>query len=292
MSKILIVDDVKANRVALASIIKHLDITIFYADSGNEALKLVLHQQFALILMDVNMPLMDGIETTALIHSDINRKNQPVVMVTALDRGSEELKKAYEAGAIDFITKPIEPTILIHKVAQFVELEVVREKAMEANKRLNVLLEFAGEGILGIDVLGQITFANPKAETILEKSSHELLNTSVISLMKSCTEKSLHWNNTTIGESLTAGVNMHSDCESWYRGDGSVISVEYSCESIVDDCKTVTGGVIIFQDITQRKRQEIQERYLAHHDGLTGLVNRSLSSYKSCNAIALGQIWP
>lgn len=119
---ILIVDDHPANRLAMREILTNLDLNIIEAESGRQALKSVLENDFALILMDVVMPGMDGFETTRIIRSRQKSQHTPVVFITASDPMELTSKMAYLSGGIDFITHPIIPEILRAKVSAFVEL--------------------------------------------------------------------------------------------------------------------------------------------------------------------------
>lgn len=274
MRKVLVVDDHQANRIALASILRDLEVSLFYAASGSEALKLVLHHNFAVILMDVNMSLMDGIGTTEIIHSDEAYKNLPIVMVTAADNSSDAIKKAYEAGAIDFVFKPVEPEVLLSKVNQFVELETARINAEASREHLKVILDSAGEGVLGLTNSGDITFANPKAESILGLEPGSLCDTNIRKFVYPTQAERIR-KESQIFATLNERKNIQCDTECWFKKDGSTISIEYSCESTATLEGNATAGVLIFQDITLRKLRETREKYLANFDSLTGLANRT-----------------
>lgn len=133
---ILMVDDRQENLIALESILEHSGYNLFKAHSGAEALKYLLHHEFAVILLDVNMPGMDGFETAQLIRGRDKFKHTPIIFITAAIRNDVELFKGYESGAVDFIYKPIVPEILQSKISVFVELykqkqEIVRLRQFE-----------------------------------------------------------------------------------------------------------------------------------------------------------------
>jgi len=123
VGQILIVDDMPANLIALESILESLGRPIKTARSGEEALGLLLDHEFALVLLDVNMPGMDGYETIRWIRSRERTKHLPVIFVTAEDRDSDEIARAYELGAVDFLFKPVRAEILRSKAAMFVALQ-------------------------------------------------------------------------------------------------------------------------------------------------------------------------
>ncbi len=120
--KILIVDDKLANLIALERVLQDLDVQFVRALSGNEALKLTLHHEFALAIVDVQMPDMDGYETVELLRSAKRTQYVPVIFVSAIYSDEFYIKKGIDVGAVDFITKPIKSIILIGKVRIFIEL--------------------------------------------------------------------------------------------------------------------------------------------------------------------------
>lgn len=120
--KILLVDDQQANLIALESILAPLGHQLVRAESGSAALRQLLLQDFALILMDVRMPGMDGYETAAIVRKRERSAHTPIVFLTAESGNRTAMLHAYEQGAVDFLTKPFEPTILRAKVSIFVSL--------------------------------------------------------------------------------------------------------------------------------------------------------------------------
>lgn len=119
---ILLVDDRPENLISLGAILEHPDYRLVAVESGSDALKQLLDQEFALILLDVQMPVMDGFETASLIKKREKSKHIPIIFVTALTPDAPFLFKGYSAGAVDYITKPFDPTILRSKVAIFADL--------------------------------------------------------------------------------------------------------------------------------------------------------------------------
>src|SRR5438552_14126160 len=122
LAPILIVDDRPANLLSLRSILDPLGQKIMHAKSGDEALRQVLSNDFAVILMDVRMPGLDGIKTAQLIRQRGRSAHVPIIFLTAVSIESPDIIKAYEEGAVDFLLKPFEPAILRSKVKVFVDL--------------------------------------------------------------------------------------------------------------------------------------------------------------------------
>ncbi|NGX26218.1 MAG: Adenylate cyclase 1 [Chlamydiae bacterium] len=133
MPNILVVDDTPANLHSMKVLLQSLNVNVITADSGNEALSLILRHEFALILLDVKMPVMDGYETAELILQVEESKHIPIIFVTGNEK-SERAFKGYEAGAVDYLMKPIDSYILISKVKVFLKL-------YEQNKEMGTLLE-------------------------------------------------------------------------------------------------------------------------------------------------------
>ncbi|MBA3395315.1 MAG: response regulator [Deltaproteobacteria bacterium] len=121
--EILIVDDVPANLVALEAALAPLQRPIVKASSGREALAYLLDKNFSLLLLDVQMPIMDGFETAALIRGRERTKHLPIIFITAHHHDQAAVLRAYRLGAVDFLTKPIEPAILLAKASVFVSLQ-------------------------------------------------------------------------------------------------------------------------------------------------------------------------
>lgn len=120
--KILIVDDLEANLIALERLLSDLDLLVYKALSGNEALQLMLEHEFALVLMDVQMPDMDGFETVQIMRQTREFASTPVIFISAIYRDEVYNVKGIESGAVDFIVKPIVPEVLLGKVQVFVKL--------------------------------------------------------------------------------------------------------------------------------------------------------------------------
>jgi two-component system, sensor histidine kinase and response regulator len=119
---ILLVDDQPANLVALEAMLQGLGQNLVTADSGREALKRMMGQDFAVILLDVKMPEMDGFETASLIRQRDKSRDTPIIFLTAADRSQTEAVRGYAVGAVDYLVKPVVPEFVRSKVAVFVEL--------------------------------------------------------------------------------------------------------------------------------------------------------------------------
>ncbi|HEX7712140.1 MAG TPA: response regulator [Sphingomonadaceae bacterium] len=133
LPKILIVDDRKENLLATRKVLKGLDAELLTAESGNEALSLMLRHRFAVVLLDVQMPEMDGFETAQLMQEHESMANTPIIFVTAISKEERYASRAAGIGAVDYIFKPINPDILRSKVRVYLDLYVQREQILHLN---------------------------------------------------------------------------------------------------------------------------------------------------------------
>ncbi|MFI7701920.1 two-component system response regulator [Nonomuraea sp. NPDC049480] len=130
-AKILLVDDREENLIALEAILSSLDLVPVRARSGEEALKALLNTEFALILLDVRMPGMDGFETAAHIKRRERTRNIPIIFLTVVDSAPDYAFRGYAAGAVDYLTKPFDPWVLRAKVSVFSELYNMNKRLAE-----------------------------------------------------------------------------------------------------------------------------------------------------------------
>ena len=130
-ARILLVDDRPENLLALEAILSSLDQTLVRAASGEEALKALLSEEFAVILLDVQMPGMDGFETASHIKRRERTRDIPIIFLTAINREPQHAFRGYSAGAVDYLSKPFDPWVLRAKVAVFVELYLKNRQLLE-----------------------------------------------------------------------------------------------------------------------------------------------------------------
>ncbi|VAX34902.1 Signal transduction histidine kinase [hydrothermal vent metagenome] len=201
--KILIVDDRTSNLFVLETTLKGLDVQIIRALSGNEALKQTLHQEFALILLDVQMPGMNGYEVANLLREEEKTRDVPIIFITAIDRQEQRELEGYDVGAVDYIFKPINTQILLSKVKVFIqlyknqfELKTLLEKLKKTQAQLLQSEKLASIGQLAAGIAHEINnpvgFINNNLELIREYSvSYEKILDSVENLKGSIEEEDL-----------------------------------------------------------------------------------------------------
>jgi CheY-like chemotaxis protein len=141
--RILLVDDREENLLALEAILGGLGHDLIRATSGQQALKYLLGEDVSLILLDVQMPEMDGYDTAAHIKSRPRTQDIPIIFLTAIDREAHQAYRGYAAGAVDFLAKPFDPWVLRAKVEVFLGLQQERrrltEQALDLRRRLDAV---------------------------------------------------------------------------------------------------------------------------------------------------------
>ena len=162
---ILVVDDRRENLIAMEALLDADDRNLVMAQTGNEALALALKHDFALVLLDVQMPDMDGFEVATLMRRNRKTRHLPIIFVTALSKEGKYVSQGYRNGAVDYLFKPVDEQILDAKVNVFLELDRQRRKLEQAvvqMKRLKDenerLLHALGDAVIGVDA-GPISMA-------------------------------------------------------------------------------------------------------------------------------------
>jgi len=138
---VLLVDDDTTKRFALRTILAPLDENIVEASSGADALRQLLRNEFAVVLLDVRMPVMDGFETAQLIRQRPRSELTPIIFVTALDQAETDMGRGYNLGAVDFVFAPVVPSIMRAKVTVFVELYRAQRELRRYRTQLETLVE-------------------------------------------------------------------------------------------------------------------------------------------------------
>ncbi len=279
-ARILLVDDRHENLLALAAILEPLGQELVRAQSGEEALRRLLHDDFALILLDVQMPDLDGFQTAALIKQRERTRHVPIIFLTAISKEAEHVFRGYEAGAVDYLMKPLDAHVLRAKVSVFIDLWQAREEARrneellrvqelaaerrESEERYRSLAEAIPQIVWTTDAAGKTTYFNERwfeytgsdREAPLEPTA--VIHPEDIGLMLS------RWE-----EAREQGDIFETEYR-FRRADGTYRWQLARALPVRDAAGTVTGWVGTATDIEDRRRMEERERFLAEAGWVLG----------------------
>jgi len=271
---ILLVDDQRSNLLALEAILGDLDLNLVSASSGTEALRHLLNMDFAVILLDVQMPELDGFETAELIRQRDRSRDTPIIFLTALSRSETNVFRGYELGAVDYIFKPFHAEVLRSKVNVFVELfrntRALQRQAHELARLIRqneLILNAVAEGIFGVDVDGVTTFVNPAAARMIARDAGEIDGHDIHDLVhpvfpgvRTCDRSRCKLYAVVHGEPAYNQIE-----ETFFRADGTSFPAEFFASPIRDENADLVGSVITFRDITDRRAAsaaaEAERRY-------------------------------
>lgn len=260
--KILAVDDKPENLFALEASLDFPNVDVVKASSGNEALTLVLENDFALVLLDVQMPDMDGFETAELMRSNPATKHIPIIFVTAISVEQKHVFRGYEAGAVDYLFKPIDPEILTSKVAIFCELFRVKRKAELDKKMFETTLRCIGDGVVATDTDGKISFINPVAESLCGLAADEIIGKKILGVLKIVSSDNSPGFVDIIAQQKLLDCGSNRVELALRKNDGSVIPIDISVAPIIDSSGQSLGHIITFNDISQRVEAEKEKAEL------------------------------
>ena len=258
MQKILIVDDKEQNLFTLRKVLADLDVEFVQATYGNDALKASLHNDFALAILDVQMPDMDGYELAELLRCDPKTENLPIIFLSAVYHDDYHVFKGYDSGAVDFITKPYEPKILLSKVNFFLQLhqqKLALEKAVELEKTKNHLeniLFSMTDAIFVVNLQGDIEICNQGSQTLIGYEQDDILGQPLHAFLAEqvCT----NWvQNLTADEKIEP---LHNKETSLHTASGEEIPVLASASTIHNEIGGVHGAIFVLRDLRDRKKLE------------------------------------
>ncbi|MEH1835491.1 MAG: response regulator [Nostoc sp.] len=263
---ILLVDDKLENLLALEAILEKLGENLVRATSGEEALRCLLHQDFAVILLDVQMPGMDGFETATLIRNRGRSRHTPIIFLTAFSSSDQMLFKGYALGAVDYLLKPLDPNILTSKVTVFVELfkktEAVKQQAAQlvavnaelrqSEERLRSLSTCSPVGIFEIDTEGSCRYTNPRYQAICGLKATESLEKKWLeSVYPEDRERAIaSWSNY-----IREGRDYSEEFR-FQTAYGSIRWVQVRSSPMLSGQGELLGYVGTLEDITERKQAE------------------------------------
>ncbi|AEB59980.1 putative bifunctional diguanylate cyclase/phosphodiesterase [Ectopseudomonas mendocina] len=274
---LLVVDDRMENLEAMQALLEDGEWQLRCASSGEEALRCLLEEDVGLVLLDVQMPGMDGFEVARLMRGNPRTRLTPIIFVSAIAQTHDAVLRGYSSGAVDFVLKPFDPSVLRHKIHSLLEHEHNRcelqalSQQLERARAFNAsVLANAAEGILVVGEDGRIQFANPAMAQMLDGEVGDLEGVELLSFLKNpASERG--W--------LESEFYLHFKREATYRVHeammrtfkGGCLPVALSCSPLPLQQRAM---VVIALDMSVVRNLHAQLESQAVTDSLTGLLNR------------------
>ncbi|HEX8075247.1 MAG TPA: SpoIIE family protein phosphatase [Thermoleophilaceae bacterium] len=261
-TSVLIVDDKPSNLVALEAVLRPLELNVVSAGSGEEALRRLLDQDYAAILLDVQMPDMDGFETAEYIKGREKTAHIPIIFLTAIDKEQRQVFRGYSVGAVDYIFKPYDPELLRSKVATFVDLYQKSSALRTSEERFRTAFANAPIGIALIETDGSWMQANRALCELVGYSQHELVDRELWELSHPEDQEA----DRAQLRSLVAGQvgAFHAEKRLVHR-DGRTVNVLVSVSLARDAHGSPMNYIVQLVDVTERRRAELEHAERIRH---------------------------
>ena len=275
-SVLLIVDDYPENLLSMRALLQRHDWQVMTAASGVEALGLLLEHDIDLVLLDVQMPEMDGFEVARLMRGSQRTRLTPIIFLTANEQSKDAVIKGYASGAVDYLFKPFDPQILKPKVQALLEQQRNRRALqrlshdLENARAFNAsVLENAAEGILVVDEGGIVRFANPAVSRLLDAPVSELEGSALLDYLQK--PHVPQWAESELYACYCKGETYRLHDATLRTLPGQQVSVALSCAPLPSEQKAM---VVTLLDMSEVRHLHQQLEYQAVTDPLTGLLNR------------------
>ena len=274
--EVLAVDDQEPNLIALEAVLNH-DCRLTFARSGAEAVELIQRRSdFDIILMDLQMPDMDGFEAASHIKKLENGREVPIIFITAVYKEDPFIRKGYAAGAVDYFSKPFDPEILKLKVGIYAsfrqksamlkerELQIHEsEELLLAGRKLSSILESLPVGVIIADVDGRIGQINEEVARIF-KSQEQIARDSYGEIIGwwDADGKMIKDRRGPLARAIYEGESSHNELVPIRCADGSSTTVLCSASPLRALDGHIVGAVVVMQDMTETRRiqQDLESR--------------------------------
>ncbi|MDH4561882.1 MULTISPECIES: EAL domain-containing protein [unclassified Pseudomonas] len=274
---LLVVDDRQENLVAMEALLDDGEWQVRTVDSGEAALKCLLEEEVGLVLLDVQMPRMDGFEVARLMRSSPLTRFTPIIFISAIAHTQDAVLRGYTSGAVDFILKPFDPQVLRHKIQSLLAHERNRRDLLQLSQQLDSarafnasVLENAAEGILVVGEDGLISFANPAMAQMLQGSVEDLEGRPLLSLIAH-PETGSDWK-------FSDFYRHWKQNETYRLHDASLKTMSGECLPVALSSSPLPrlqrSMVVIALDMSVVRQLHAQLESQAITDALTGLLNR------------------
>ncbi len=263
IANILIVDDDTKTLTAMEALLSGPGRTIVLANSGTDALRQILKRDFALILLDVRMPDMDGFETASMVRQNERFRYIPIIFLSAVDTLDEDVMRGVTSGAVDYLFKPVVPDVLKTKVSVFVDLfrmnERLKQQAVkEAQALLAAVVESSQDAIVSKNLDGIILSWNGGAERLFGYTPEEAIGKSIMIVVP----PDRQGEERRILERIKRGERLESFETVRVAKTGLRIDISLTISPVLDGAGRIIGASKVARDITDRKRMEAELREL------------------------------
>lgn len=275
-SVLLIVDDYPENLISMRALLQRQDWQVITAASGFEALSLLLEHDVDLVLLDVQMPGMDGFEVARLMRGSQRTRLTPIIFLTANEQSQDAVIKGYASGAVDYLFKPFDPQILKPKVQALLEHQRNRRALQRLSHDLEVarafnasVLDNAAEGILVVGEDGVIRFANPAISRLLNAPVTELEGKEFLDYLQK--PHIPVWADSEFYAGYKRGETLRLHDALLRTAPGQQVPVALSCAALPSEQHAMVVTVL---DMSVVRHLHQQLEFQAVTDPLTGLLNR------------------
>jgi len=301
---ILCIDDNENNLFTLSALLKQIDnLNPIIANSADKGLKIVLKEQIDLILLDVQMPVMNGFEAARLLKKNKQTRDIPIIFITAVFKSEEFIREGFDLGAVDYLTKPIDDKQLLNKITLYLRIFEKTYLLQQSEKKFYTITQSIGDGIYTLDLNNRVTFINKAALDMLGFTKKELLNKEIHDFIhyKNKANQAIHKDECKIHHALQEVKKYTTDDECFIRKDGTFLPVEIMVTPLIEDHHEVVGTLVVFRDKTNQNRiTKLETEKITHQEqiihSMIGMIE-SRDSYtaghtkrvaKYCEMIAKG----